>query len=101
MIASLTPFYARICQFCAARNVENARMTGPQLKQTCQQVPHMCGCSLVRVLSCLRAAAQSYTEVRALMQSYTSRMERSILCDYSQIQTNCIAPFFLQSELLG
>ena len=60
----------------------------------------MCGCSLGSSFELASRSCSILHEVRAFVQSYTRRMERSI-CDYSQIQTNCIAPFFLQSELLS
>ena len=60
----------------------------------------MCGCSLGSSFELASRSCPILHEVRAFVQSYTKRMERSIL-DYSQIQTNCIAPFFLQSELLS
>ena len=58
----------------------------------------MCGCSLGSSFELASHSCSILHEVRAFVQSYTRRMERSI-CDYSQRQTNCIAPFFLQSEL--
>ena len=66
----------------------------------CEQVPLMCSCSLGSSFELASRSCSILHEVRAFVQSYTRRMERSI-CDYSQIQTNCIAPFFLQSELLS